>query len=137
VLRGLRCPHPAVGEPSEPPRILRQRRPERQLLGVALGTNKRYSDSIDRRMNARIAEREVAGLEPFSLTDEELELATETLTLTPVPRAVRAWDRFGQHAIKVDAEAVAWTGRAVAIKWAMPNGIEHRAWVWASAVEPR
>jgi len=99
-------------------------------------TSKRYADAIDRRMNARIAEREVAGFEPFTLTNDELELATEPLTKTPVPRPVRAWVRFGPVALKVDAEAVAWTGRAVAIKWTMPSGAEHRAWVWASAIEP-
>lgn len=88
-------------------------------------------------MNARIAEREVEGLPPLSLTNEELELDREPLTRTPVPRPVRAWVRFGPHAMKVDAEAVAWTGRAVAIRWTMASGAEHKAWVWASAVEPR
>ena len=88
-------------------------------------------------MNARISEREAEGNAPLSLTPEELELSTEPLTKTPVPRPVRAWVRFGPHAMKVDAEAVAWTGRAVAIRWTMPSGAEHKAWVWASAVEPR
>lgn len=99
--------------------------------------NKRYADAIDRRMNARISEREAAGHPPLSLTPEELELATERLTRTPVPRPVRAWVRFGPVAMKVDAEAVAWTTRAVAIRWKMPSGAEHRAWVWSSAVESR
>lgn len=45
--------------------------------------------------------------------------------------------RFGPVAVKVEAEAVAWTERAVAIKWKMASGTEHRAWVWASAIEPR
>lgn len=102
-----------------------------------MGTNRRYADSIDRRMDARIAEREVEGLEPFTLTPAELELATQPLTRAPVPKAVRAWVRFGPHAIKVDAEAVAWTERAVAIRWMTPSGVEHKAWVWASAVETR
>lgn len=88
-------------------------------------------------MNARISEREAEGHAPLSLTPEELELATEPLTKTPVPRPVRAWVRFGPVAMKVDAEAVAWTGRAVAIRWTMPSGARHKAWVWASAVEPR
>lgn len=44
---------------------------------------------------------------------------------------------LGPVAVKVDAEAVAWTGRAVAIRWTMASGAEHKAWVWASAVEPR
>ncbi|MCU1416799.1 MAG: hypothetical protein JWP32_973 [Schumannella sp.] len=102
-----------------------------------MGTNKRYSDSIDRRMNARIAEREAEGLEPFTLTPAELELATQPLTKTPVPKPVRAWVRFGPHALQVDAEAVAWTERAVALRWTMPSGAQHKAWVWASAVEAR
>ena len=88
-------------------------------------------------MNARISEREAAGHAPLSLAPDESEPATEPLTKTPVPRPVRAWVRFGPVAMKVDAEAVAWTSRAVAIRWTMPSGAEHRAWVWSSAVEPR
>lgn len=88
-------------------------------------------------MNARISERDAEGHAPHSLTPAELELATEPLTKTPRPRLVRAWVRFGPVAMKVDAEAVAWTSRAVAITWMMPSGVEHRAWVWSSAVEPR
>ena len=37
--------------------------------------------------------------------------------------------------LRVDAEAWRWTERAVAIVWTVPGGKEHRAWVWASAVE--
>ncbi len=88
-------------------------------------------------MTARIVEREDAGHAPQPLTAEELELATEPITKTPVPRPVRAWVHFGPVAVKVDAEAVAWTSRAVAIRWTMPSGVEHKAWVWLSAVEAR
>ncbi|CAN5475761.1 hypothetical protein BH10ACT6_BH10ACT6_12700 [soil metagenome] len=100
-----------------------------------LGTNKRYADAIDRRMNERIVESVIAGQAVHSLTNDELELETQPLTKPPVPRPVRAWVRFGPVAVK--AEAVAWTERAVAIRWTMASGAEHRAWVWASAVEPR
>ena len=102
-----------------------------------MGTNKRYADSIDRRMNARITESVTRGHSPVSLTNEELELTTQALTKTPVPKPVRAWVHFGPVAVKVDAEVVAWTDRAVAIRWTMASGAEHRAWVWVSAVEPR
>ena len=88
-------------------------------------------------MNERIAESETQGHEPFSLTTAELELDTQPLTKTPIAKPVRAWVRFGSVALRVDAEAVAWTERAVAIRWTMASGAEHRAWVWASAVEPR
>jgi hypothetical protein len=103
----------------------------------SVGTNRRYAESIDRRMNARISERGAEGYAPLSLTPAELELATKPLTRTPVRKPVRFRVRFGPHAIKVDAEAVARTGRAVAIRWTMASGAEHKAWVWASAVEPR
>ena len=106
------------------------------LTEGAVGTSKRYAESIDRKMDQRILERHMAEHEPLSLTDDELELKTEPLTRAPVPRPVRAWVRYGTLAVKVDAEVVAWTERAVAIRWKRPDGHPQRAWVWASAVEP-
>ena len=85
-------------------------------------------------MDDRIAQRIMASGEPESLTPAELQLDSEPLTRTPVPRPVKVWVRYGGVPVKVDAVAVAWTGRAVAVKWETPGG-EHRAWVWASAVE--
>jgi hypothetical protein len=73
---------------------------------------------------------------PLSLTDVELELDTFPLTRTPKPLAVKVWVHYGEVAIKVEARAVAWTSRAVAVEWDTPGG-QHRAWVWASAVEGR
>jgi len=73
--------------------------------------------------------------QPHSLTDDELELRRHPLTRTPQPERVTAWVRYGDTAVQVSAHAVAWTPRAIAIKWESPGGIEHRAWVWASAVE--
>lgn len=72
--------------------------------------------------------------DPLSLTDVELQLDMHPLTRDPRPSAVRAWVRYPAAAVQVDALAVAWTPRAVALKWSGPEGIEHRAWVWASAV---
>ena len=60
------------------------------------------------------SQRDVNDHAPSSLTDK-LELGREPLTKTPAPKPVRAWVRFGPHAVTVDAEAVAWTGRAVPI----------------------
>jgi len=73
------------------------------------------------------------GAEPESLTTAELDLATEPLTRTPVPRPVTAWVRYGNIPIEVDAVVTAWTTRAVAIKWEPPDGA-HKAWVWSNAV---
>lgn len=72
---------------------------------------------------------------PVSLADRELELGRLPLTRTPRPVPVRAWVHYDSIALQVDAEVVAWTPRAVAIRWMTPQGAEHRAWVWASAVE--
>ena len=74
--------------------------------------------------------------DPLTLSPEELELDVQPLTRSPVPQPVRVWVRYPSAPLLVDAQAVAWTPRAVAVKWAGP-GEEHHAWVWASAVEKR
>ena len=101
-----------------------------------MGTSKRYAERVDRQMGERAEEAATRGLPPTSLTDAELELDSLPLTKTPKPHEVRAWVRYGAVAIKVSARAVAWTPRAVALEWRAPSGEVHRAWVWASAVEP-
>lgn len=102
-----------------------------------MGTNKRYASSVDQQVNERVLQQLMRDHQPHSLTNEELELATEPLTRTPVPRLVRAWVRYGNVAVKIDGEAVAWTSRAVAVKWSTPDGREQKAWLWSSAVEGR
>lgn len=87
-------------------------------------------------MDARIAESTMRGKKPETLTPTELQLEKEPLTRTPVARPVRAWVRYGEVPLLVDAEAVAWTDHAVAIRWMGPDG-EQRAWVWTSAVRAR
>lgn len=72
---------------------------------------------------------------PLSLTDDELQLDVYPLTRTPRPDRVRVWVRYPAAAVQIDALMVAWTPRAVAIKWLGPDDTEHRAWVWASAIE--
>jgi hypothetical protein len=99
-----------------------------------LGTSKRYAAHYDKRMDEKILERVMAEQQPTSLTNRELELDIQPLTRTPVPEPVLAWVRYGDTAIKVDAQLVAWTPRAVAVRWDTPGG-EHKAWLWSSAVE--
>lgn len=98
-------------------------------------TNRRFAAQVDARMDTRIAERIMRSGEPLSLSSPELQLDVLPLTKTPIPDPVRAWVRYPAAAIQVDAQAVAWTPRAVAIKWPGPGDSEHRAWVWASAVD--
>ena len=85
-------------------------------------------------MSARADEMIMRGA-PETLTDRELELDVQPLTRTPVPMGARAWVRYAGIAIKLDVEVVAWTPRAVALRWTTSAGEQHRAWVWASAVE--
>ena len=72
---------------------------------------------------------------PSSLSDQELGLDRLPITRTPVPEKVKAWVRYGEVALRIDAELVAWTSRACAVRWKTQAGVAHRAWVWASAVE--
>ena len=82
-----------------------------------MGTNKRYSDHFDGLMDARILDRIAATAGPLqSLTDREIGLDREPLTISPQPHPVRAWVRFGSTAVRVDAEACRWTERAVGIR---------------------
>lgn len=100
-----------------------------------MGTSKRYANAVDRRMDARIVEKIMRSGQPLGLTEEELQLDIYPLTRDPQPGTVKAWVRYPSASIQLEALAVAWTPRAVAIRWAGPDGADHRAWVWASAVE--
>ena len=116
---------------------MRGRRATGLELAALVGTNRRYAASVDRAIANRIGESVMnGGDKPSSLSPQELELGVYPLTRTPVPVPVRAWVRYGVVPVKVDAAAVAWTSKAVALVWDAPGG-QHRAWVWASAVVER
>lgn len=101
---------------------------------AVVGSNKRYADHYDRLMDARLLDRIAATAGALqSLTDAELELDREPVTIAPRPRAVEAWVRFGPTAVRVEAEACRWTERAVGIRFRVGDR-ELRAWVWSSAV---
>ena len=101
-----------------------------------VGTAKRYADKVDRQMNDRVVRRIMESGPPFSLGREELELDVQPVTRTPRPHKVRAWVRYPDGPLQVDGEVVAWTPRAVAVRWSAGENL-HKAWVWASAVEVR
>ena len=99
-----------------------------------MGTNKRYAQHLDRLMDERIAQRVAETAGPLqSLRPEELELEREPFTRDPQPKPVRAWVRFGDSPLLVDAEACSWTAYAVAIRFTIA-GREFKTWVWGSAV---
>lgn len=70
-----------------------------------------------------------------TLSPLELRLDETPLTIDPKPRRrVKAWVRFGDVPVRVDAIASRWTADAVGIVFTV-DGREHRCWVWSSAVE--
>ncbi len=99
-----------------------------------MGSNRRYAAAVDARMDSRILEMLMREHAPIGLNDAELELDIEPVTRPPAPVPVQAWVRYGPTAISVNGWAVAWTPRAVAVRWTTPHGVDHRAWLWASAV---
>lgn len=100
-----------------------------------MGTNRRYADAIDRRMDEKILLTVSRGGPLQSLTAAELRLNEVPLTIDPRPRRkVKAWVRFGDAPVRVDAVAARWTPDAVGIVFHI-NDVEHRCWVWAGAVD--
>lgn len=73
--------------------------------------------------------------EPIGLTERELDLASHPVTEAKHPIPVRAFVRFHEVVIRPDCEAIAWTDRAVKVRWTMHNGTTPEVWVWASAVD--
>lgn len=98
-----------------------------------MGSNRRYAKQIDQNMNDRVVDFVARGTLPDTLNDDELALDREPLTRIPIPRQVKAWVRYDAVSLLVDAELVAWTPRAAAIRWKVGDS-QHRAWVWVSAV---
>lgn len=102
-----------------------------------MGTSKRYAHVVDAQMNARILEAVMRTGLPETLSEPEKRLDVDALTRPPQPRPARAWVRYGEQAVEIDVELVAWTDRVAAVRWPGPDEAEHRAWVWASAVTVR
>lgn len=100
-----------------------------------MGTNRRYADAVDARMDERALEVIARGGELQTLTPLELRLDEVPLTVDPRPRRrVRAWVRFGTVPVRVEAVAARWTPDAVGILFRVGEA-ERRCWVWWGAAE--
>lgn len=95
-----------------------------------MGQTRNTAASVDRGID-RMMMRDHA---PQTLTPAELDLEHEPLTRPPKPIPCTAWVRYASDAIRVQGVITAWTAHAVAVKWTTPDGVEHRAWLWSSAV---
>lgn len=71
-----------------------------------------------------------------SLTDRELAVREQPMTIYPhaLQRRVRAWVRFGEEPIRVDAKLVRSTPLAAGIEFRGEDQT-FRCWVWGSAVQ--
>lgn len=100
-----------------------------------MGTNRRYADAVDRRMNDRALVTIARGAQLQTLTPAELRLDEVPLTVDPKPRRkVKAWVRFGAVPVRVDAVAARWTPDAIGIVFHVEE-TEYRCWVWAGAAD--
>lgn len=68
-----------------------------------------------------------------SLSDRELEVREQPMTVYPRPKRVRAWVRFGPEAVRVDARLMRTTPLAAGIEFRAEDQT-FRCWVWGNAV---
>jgi hypothetical protein len=85
-----------------------------------------YSNGVTER--PRLAQREPRSLQPEQLG--QLSVSTPA-----VPQRVHAWVLWEDGVEELmDAQALAWTRRAVRVRFGAPPH-QHEVWVWAGAVE--
>ncbi|MFD1716150.1 hypothetical protein ACFSBZ_16875 [Amnibacterium flavum] len=93
-----------------------------------MGVNKRYGSDIT---YAAIAES-VLRPKPISLSSTEIGNEIRDAD----PNAVIAWIPFRtEESVQVEGRVIAYTDRACLVEFTERNGLTHRVWVWAGAVE--
>lgn len=70
-------------------------------------------------------------------TPAAADLEHHPVTEAPAPVPARAWVRFHEATIRPDREVIAWTDRAVQVRWTMRGGAVRTNRESASAVGPR
>lgn len=100
-----------------------------------MGSSKRLAAYYDMRSQHQEILRAARAGPLQSLTERELALREQPVTIYPQPyRVVRAWVRFGPSAIRVDAKLVRSTPLAVGIEFRAEDKT-FRCWVWGNAVQ--
>lgn len=74
---------------------------------------------------------------PVSLTPTEVDLEEHPLTQSRRPLPVIAWVRYGTTPVRVKGFTSMWTDMAAKVRWTVPQGGWHEAWVWFGAYEAR
>lgn len=68
-----------------------------------------------------------------TLTERELDVREQPVTMYPQPKRVRAWVRFGPESLRVDAKLMRSTPLAAGIEFRAEQQT-FRCWVWGNAV---
>lgn len=92
-----------------------------------VGQNRRYGSDVTR---AAIAES-VLRPKPVSLSRAQVG---EPVIRASRPIPVIAWVTFPGADVEIDAHAIAWTDRAVLLRFELRDRATRECWVWASAV---
>jgi hypothetical protein len=84
-------------------------------------------------MLERMYQRAMVG--PYdSLSEYEVDLGAESITIDPKPKKARAWVRYSGSPVRANVYVLAWTAHAVRVRWQQPDGVICEAWVWSPAV---
>lgn len=98
-----------------------------------MGTSRRLAPYYDMRSQHQEILSAAKTGPLHSLTDRELALREQSLTIYPQPyRIVQAWVRFGPRAIRVDAKLCRTTPLAAGIEFRAGEQV-FRCWVWGNA----
>lgn len=101
--------------------------------------NRRYSEGIEREVEKVVDARERRGT-PVSLTVDEVRGTGRRRDIDRSPIAVTAWVRHRvvlDETKLMDADVVAYTDKAVLLRYSDTAGHVQHVWVWAGAVRRR
>lgn len=102
-----------------------------------MGGNKRYPHHAEQLAEERELREARGHGQLHSLTDEQLALSRNALTIAPerVDLWARAWLRFGDVDVRCTVRVRRWTDDAVGVEAAI-DGERLRCWVWRGACTP-
>ena len=97
-----------------------------------MGTNRRYPSQPSPDVAGLVKARKQRI--PITLTDAELDKTHQQPRAAETPIPVVAWIRYDDGPELTEAQAIAWTQKAVLVEWHTATGEASKCWVWASAV---
>lgn len=101
-----------------------------------MGSNRRYADAIDRRMDRHIRERELAP-KIVSATPDQLDFEHDPPKEAEQPVDVIAWVGITSGTVRVEAKVTAWNKRGVRVECMGPDQTLTTVWLFRGAISPR